>query len=473
MSAVRLKSEFFTNVDAAWLHMETPTNMAMITGVSMFEQPLDFQRLRATIEHRFLSHDRFRQRVREPRLGLGLPRWETDPDFDLDFHLQRIRLPRPANQIALQNLVGELMSTQLDFSKPLWQMHYVENFGRGSALITRLHHCIGDGLALVQVLLSMTDESPDAAWPETSEGPPQEKSRLTRLLIPAVSATRLVGKTWNAAEHLLHEGMQTLVNPFRIFEIARLATKSTRALGKLLLIPPDRKTLLKGRCGVVKRAAWSAPIKLEDVKTVAHLMGGTVNDILLSAVTGGVRRYLEGRGELVEGLNIRAVVPVSLRPPEEINKLGNRFGLVFLSLPIGIRDPLKRLFVLKRRMDEIKNSPEAMVAFGILGAIGMTPIEIEHIIVRIFGMKGTAVMTNVPGPRQPLFLAAGELRGLMFWVPQPGNLGMGVSIISYNGAVILGVATDACLVPDPEIIVACFQDEFEYLKRWGRPDKKN
>jgi WS/DGAT/MGAT family acyltransferase len=318
----------------------------------------------------------------------------------------------------------------------------------------------------------MTDEQADAPWPEAVEEPTRaELSLFSRLLLPALKAARFAGRTWNTTGSLLHEGMQLLVNPAHLVDAAKLTAGGTRALGKLLLIPPDRKTIFKGKCGIPKHAAWSTPIPLEEVKTVAHLMGGTVNDILLSAVTGGLRRYLENRGEPTEGLNIRAVVPVSLRPPEDLDKLGNRFGLVFLSLPVGIRDPLQRLFALKRRMDAIKNSPEAMVAFGIRGAIGMTPVQIEHIIVSIFGMKGTAVMTNVPGPRQQLYMAGGQLTGLMFWVPQPGNLAMGVSIISYNGEVILGVATDACLVPNPELIVASFQAEFAYLKRWGQPSR--
>jgi hypothetical protein len=149
--------------------------------------------------------------------------------------------------------------------------------------------------------------------------------------------------------------------------------------------------------------------------------------------------------------------------------MGNRFGLVFLSLPIGTRDPLKRLVTLKRRMNAIKDTPEAVVAFGILGAIGLSPTQVEDIIVSIFGMKGTAVITNVPGPRQPLYFAGQKIETLMFWVPTPANLAMGVSIISYAGQVILGVTTDEGLIPDPENILRSFYDELEYLKRWGRP----
>lgn len=463
------KSELFSNVDAAWLRMETPTNMAMITGVMTFDRPLDFDRLRLTLAYRFLAFPRFLQRVREPGLRLGLPRWELDPDFDFDYHLQRMRLPDPGDQDCLQEAVSELMSTPLDFSRPLWQFHYLENYGSGSAIIARIHHCIADGLALIQVLLSMTDSDPNAPWPKPVALPERKLRPLTRVFVPALKAASQVKRTWQTAENLVNEGMQTLFHPTRVLDVARLSTRSTKALGKLLLIGPDQKTIFKGKCGVPKRAAWSQPISLDEVKTVGRLMGGTVNDILLATVTGALRRYLEHREQPVEGVNIRAVVPVNLRPPDEQGKLGNRFGLVFLSLPVGVVDPIKRLIVLKRRMDAIKNSPEAVVAFGILNAIGMTTKQIESIIVRIFGMKGTAVMTNVPGPRHPIYLAGERMSNLMFWVPQPGNLGMGVSIISYNGGVILGIATDECLVPDPEKIIDYFHDEFEALKSWGRP----
>jgi WS/DGAT/MGAT family acyltransferase len=471
------KRELFSNVDAAWLHMETPTNMAMITGVMMFDERIDYQRLQKTLESRLLPYERFHQKVREPARGIGLPHWEEDPKFDMAYHLQKVRLPEPAGLEALQTLVGELMSTPLDFSRPLWQYHYVENFGQGSAVIARLHHCIADGLALIQVLLSMTDDCPDVPCVEIEPEPEHELRPLARLLVPALLATRHVRRTVKTtirtAETLLHEGMEFIARPSKVIDIAKLSTGSTRALGKLLLIGPDPKTFFKGKCDVTKKAAWSEQIPLDDIKSIGRLMGGTVNDVLLSALTGALRRYLEGRGGSVEGLNIRAVVPVSLRPPGDVDKLGNRFGLVFLSLPIGIRDPLNRLVALKRRMDAIKRSPEALVAFGILNAIGMTPKQIEKIVITIFGMKGTAVMTNVPGPREPIYLAGARMSNLMFWVPQPGNLGLGVSIISYAGGVILGIASDAGLVPDPETIACYFNEEVQYLKRWGRRSETN
>lgn len=476
MGAKKIQSETFSSVDAAWLHMDSPSNLAMITGVMSFDRPLNFERLKKVFEYRLCEYPRFRQRVRESRLPLGLPRWEPDPNFDIDFHVLRVSLPSPGDHTALQQLVGELMSVPLNPAKPLWQFHYVENYGAGSALIGRLHHCIADGIALMQVVLAMCDSSPNAPWPEPPQDCEAQLSPLARLLRPAVGAVLTVNRTmrkgWRMAEGLVYEGMETLIHPSRLLDAARLTGSSALALSKLLLLPPDRKTIFKGKCGVSKTAAWSVTLKLDEVKAVGRLMGGTVNDVLLSAVTGALRRYLQERDQPVAGLNIRAIVPVNLRPPDELDQLGNRFGLVFLSLPIGVKDQIKRLIVLKRRMDEIKNSPEAVVALGILNAMGLSPIQIEKIILMIFGIKGTAVMTNVPGPRERLYMCGETVNNFMFWVPSPANLSMGVSIFSYAGEVTLGVATDACLIPDPGAIITHFHDEFEQMKRWGMPPER-
>ena len=469
MTFTRKENETFSSVDAAWLHMDTPSNLAVITGVLSFQEPLDYERLVTVLETRFLTQRRFRQRVRPSHLPLGLPSWEYDPQFDLLNHLECISLPEPGDHNELQNLVGDLMSEPLAPDKPLWIFYLVDNYGEGSALVCRLHHCIADGLALVQLLLSTADEEADLAWTEPVVEPKQERGLLSRVIRPAVKAYAAVGDTWRTAGHLFQEGWETITHPTRLMDVARIGTSATLAAGKLLLIGPDRKTIFRGQCGISKRVAWSKVIELEQVKAIGRLMGGTVNDVLLCAVTGALRRYLEEHEEPTLGLNIRTIVPVNLRPPNDEDLIGNRFGLVFLSLPVGIEDPLRRLVVLRRRMNAIKDLPEAIVAFGILGAIGMTPNQIENIIVTIFGMKGTAVMTNVPGPRQPLYLAGSQIDNIIFWVPTPANLGLGVSILSYAGDVILGVSTDEGLVPDPERLLENFHQELEQMGRWGRP----
>jgi diacylglycerol O-acyltransferase len=449
----------FSLVDAAWLHMDEPTNMAMIVGVIMFEQPVDFGVLKELVRQRLLRVRRFRQRVREPFLGMGIPQWEDDPHFDLDAHLHRIALPAPHDQQALHELVGDLMSMPLDFTKPLWQYHLVENYTGGCALVCRLHHSMADGLALVQVLLSMADHAPDA---------PNVQTALTETF-DADGARRRDGmlrRAFKLARASTHYAGEMMTSREKIRDTVLLGASGSLALGKLLLIGPDTPSLLRGKCGVTKRVAWTKPLPLSEVKYVAHALGGTINDTLISAVTGALRRYLEARDTDTTDMNLRAIVPVNLRAPGDLDldSLGNRFGLVFLSLPVGITDPLLRMAVLKDRMDSIKRSPEAVVAYGILGTIGATPVAVEHVINTIFGMKATAVMTNVPGPREPLYLAGSRIRGLMFWVPTPAHLGLGVSIISYAGEAIVGVNTDAGLIPDPEEITNALVDEFDALR---------
>jgi diacylglycerol O-acyltransferase / wax synthase len=446
------ESEAFSNVDSAWLNMDEPTNLMMITGVLMFEGPLDLERFHVVLERRLLRFARFRMRLERPHQRGGTHRWVPDPHFNLRAHLHRVALPAPGGQEALQELVSDLMSTPLDYSKPLWQFHIVENFSGGSALIARLHHAIADGIALVQVLLSLTDDAPlghEEAHEQTTHPNGRSTSRPLEALLAPVSA---------AVDAAVRGGPDTLI------EAAQLGGRGAAALNKLLFMEPDPPNLFKGPLGVEKRAAWSQPIPLEDIKAVGRMARGTVNDVLINAVAGALRRYLLGRGTEANGLNLRAVVPVNLRPLDQpITELGNKFGVVFLALPVGIADPFDRLLELKRRMESIKSSPEAVVAFGILNLIGASPPPLADVAVDMFGSKATAVMTNVPGPRQPIYLAGARIDKTMFWVPQSGHLGLGVSIFSYAGSVLVGVASDAGLVPDPEAIVAAFHAELEAL----------
>ena len=252
--------------------------------------------------------------------------------------------------------------------------------------------------------------------------------------------------------------------PEHLVELARSGSDVALTTARLLLMGPDPKTAYKGKLGVAKQAAWSEPIPLEDVKLIGRAVGGTVNDVLMSAAAGAMGRYLASNGKSVDDLNVRPLIPVNLRPPGSRLTMGNKFGLVFLSLPLGIEDPVERLRELKLRMDALKNTSEPIVAFGILGLIGMMPDRLEDVVVDIFGAKGTVVMTNVPGPRQQLYFAGAGIDNMMFWVPQSGRLGIGISILSYNGKVMIGVATDTGLIPDPEAVVASFHAELAALR---------
>jgi WS/DGAT/MGAT family acyltransferase len=235
-------------------------------------------------------------------------------------------------------------------------------------------------------------------------------------------------------------------------------------VGRLVLRWPDPLTVFKGPLGIEKRAAWSEPLELLDVKHIGKTFQSTVNDVLLSVVAGALGRYIDFRGEAAKDLNIRSFVPVNLRPLELDEQLGNKFGLVFLSLPMGIEDPIERLRTVKQNMDELKSSSEAIATFGITNLLGAVPLWMEDLLIDFFDTKGTSVMTNVPGPQTQRYLAGAPINTVMAWVPQSGRIALGISIISYNGKVWLGVATDKGLVADPEAIIAFFNAEYEELK---------
>jgi WS/DGAT/MGAT family acyltransferase len=441
--------------------MDDPTNLMMITGVMVFGERLDFDSLAMTLERGLLRHDRFRQRVVLPGRPCASPYWEEDPCFSFDYHLKRIALAPPADREALQDVASELASSRLDPARPLWQFHLVEEYGEGSALICRLHHCIGDGLALVHVLLSLTSTEPDAPPPDAL--PPEVQPEPSLLRMPVGRMWSAVRTTCRMKRAVLRESAATLRHPSRVRGIVRQGTRAAAAVGRLILRWPDPETVLKGALGTSKRAVWSEPIELSDVQLVGRAIGGTVNDVLLTAATGGLRKYLESRNEPVDSLDFRAIVPVNLRPIGSEAELGNRFGMVFLSLPVGIPDAVDRVAEVRRRMDGLKGTLEAPMAYGILNLMGTVPQDLQDAMVGMFGAKATAVVTNVIGPREKLHLAGAPLESLMFWVPQAGRLGIGLSILSYAGEVRLGLMVDDGLVPDPGIILDGFHAEFVLL----------
>jgi diacylglycerol O-acyltransferase len=457
------KSHRMSHADAAWLHMDQPTNLMVITGVLWFERAPDWHGVREVIRQRMVERfPRFRQRVVEGRAPLSGPHWEEDPSFDLNLHLHRVALPAPGDRAALEAFVADLMAAPLDRSKPLWQFQLVDGYGEGAAVVARIHHCIADGIALGRVLLSLTDETPDAGF-APADAPPSAERRggpLGALLRPA---SRAVALARGAAGTLAHEAIEVGRHPSHLGELAADGRADAEALAKVLLKGADPKTALKGELGVAQRVSWSAPIPLEDVKALGHRTGTTVNDVLLSAVAGALGSYLSARGGLVEELT--ALVPYNLRPLDQPlpAELGNRFGLVFLPLPVGIEDRSRRLDEVHRRMGEIKGSPEGAVSYGVLDVIGRTPAQVEKLLVDLFATKGSAVMTNVPGPRQPVYMAGTPVRGVLVWAPCSGGVSMSVSIFSYAGEVTVGLMADAGLIPDPEAIVSAFERELASL----------
>lgn len=440
--------------DAAWLHMDEPTNLMVVTVACLLDEPLDLATLRGVVERRLLRFERFRSRVAN---ASGAPAWEPDPHFTPHAHVRRVGLPGRGDDAAVLELVGDLMSTPLDPAKPLWQITLAEGYGRGCAVITRVHHCIGDGVALGYMLGSLMDETPRAEEPR----PAPRKAAAPQSPIAAIGAAiENLGHAVRSSEAALNEGWAAVTHPERTLD---LAGRGLGAAGKIALMSPDPRTALKGPLSVVKRAAWTAPAPLEAIKAVGRVLGGTVNDVMLTAVTGGVRRYLAGRGEPVEGLAIRAMMPVNLLPPTAKPAGGNHFGMVYVTLPVGVEDAVERSALVRRETQAIKASPEAALGLGIVSAMGAAPLDVEHAMVETLCSRATAVLTNVQGPRATLYLAGRPVPRMAFWVPKAGRLGLGLSIFSYAGAVQVGVATDAGLIPDPLALAAAIDAELAEL----------
>ena len=234
-------------------------------------------------------------------------------------------------------------------------------------------------------------------------------------------------------------------------------------LAALALMPDDSPTRLKGTPGTTKRVAWCEPIPLDEVKAIGKALNCSVNDVLLSCVAGAIGTYLRDLGDDTLGQEIRAMVPINLRSMEDAWKLGNRFGLVPLVLPIGIDNPIERVYAVRSRMNELKGSMQPLLTFGLLSVAGLLVKPAQDAMLAIFGRKTTAVMTNVPGPANKLKVCGSTLEQTMVWVPQTGTVGLGVSILSYGGGVQFGVIADTTLCPNPQHIIDAFDPEFQRL----------
>jgi len=412
--------EHLSPVDAAWYRMDEHGDPADIGSVMLLDGPMDEARVRATIADRLGPHKRFHQRVVDSRHHL-LPSWEDEPGFSFDAHIDARTLEAPTDA-ALQELLSELMSAPLDFDRSPWRLTLIHGVEGGSALFSHVHHCMGDGFALLDMLIGMADR--DDAPPEPVALEPEPDW--------IVQARRVA--------HDLPAGAMSL--------------------GHLLLLPFDSKTLLSGKLAGKRHLAWSQPVPLERVKQIAHACGGTVNDVLVAAFAGAMRRWLLEHGG--EAPPIRAIVPVNMRPRDVPidDTHRNWFGLIFLDLPTDKAERQARVAAVEQEMNRIKKSKEAIVALGILATLGRAPTVVNHVVEDLFTRKASIMMTNVPGPRRPLRLAGYTLRDLWGWAPQCG-LGCGATIFSYAGHVRIGVRGDQSILPYPDALARWFVEELE------------
>jgi len=495
MATVRLSAQ-----DALWLTMDRPNNLMVVDGVVVLAG-------RPTIDevtHQFgATVARFPVLTRRPvRRGRAWT-WGKAPDFDIAEHVTEVEYDGPVSMAELQGFVGEQRSVPLDKEKPLWVAFLVgpvvlDDGREGSAIVTRFHHSIADGVRLTQILLSMCEAVDGTIVPLVARNGVQGHSLgpieaitgtaagLTRLSFQVLSsAWGLVGSATSAVRHAssvqavrstaeampralktrIDSGVVLVRNPDHVlnaFEDAggpsHRSLNDVSSLTKLAIGGSDA-TIWTGVPGLAKNVSWSPPMPLPDVKQAAKEHGATVNDILVAAIAGGLRRYLaEHDAEVGE---VTWMVPVNLKPFEEgiPEDLGNHFALVMLVLPVSQGSPGDRLAEIHRRMIRIKNSDEAVITFGIQRSLSMSPMAMAMFVTNFFANKAVGILTNVPGPTGPMAFAGAEVVQVMGFAPCSGNQPLTATIFTYDGNVTIGFAADAVLVPDLPRLVGHVVDE--------------
>ncbi len=456
-------------LDASFLHLEDANNHMHVSTVFVFEgPPPPFSELVAGIEARLPLVPRYRQKVRFVPLELGRPVWVNDPDFNLGYHLRRTALPAPGGEPELLSLTARLMAQQLDRHKPLWETWIVEGLENDRwAMIAKTHHCMVDGVAGAEMMSVVLDLERDPVRPEVSDD-----WRPT----PEPSARSLLTRT----------ATERLVSPYEGFRTVWAAARAPRRLihaapdvGRGLLsmrglVRPTPPSSLSTQIGPHRRLAWGR-VDLAAVKTVRAGLGGTVNDVLLAAVTNGYRALLLSRGEAVEKVVVRTMVPVSVRRPGEEGTYNNRVSGMYAELPVAIDDPVERLSAVREQMEGLKESHQAVAGEVLTSMSGFAPSMLLALATRLSARvpqrNVTTVVTNVPGPQIPLYTAGRKMLECFPCMVLAGTMSVGVSIFSYDGKVFVNVTGDLDRAPDVDVLRDGIEVGIQELVAAAKPDR--
>lgn len=491
--------------DALWLKMDRPNNLMVIDTIMWFNNPLGLDAVREVVLARMVNKFPVMQSV--PQLSESENRWVIDENFDLDNHLQVAQLPEPADFAALQAWVGSQRQIPFDHTKPLWTMTVLDNFKPepdrlGSAIMVRTHHALADGVRLTQVMVSLCDLHSEpvkvgrdlaaAADPKrVAISALHETASATLDIVTSSSKTVLsAGKsiadtavgslnpsqaiaTTQAAVSAVDATVRKVAkNPALLSDAALLVSSSDNkpindvaSAAKLLLAPRSVTTAWSGTPGLPKSVTWAPMISLAEVKQIRRATGTTVNDVLLGAVAGALTRYLAEHGESLT--EVMWLVPVSVRPfdPDASSELGNHFALVALRMPLDISDIPGRIQEIHRRMARIKSSHEPLLTYAVQLAVSKSPEPVATGLTNYFANKGVGVLTNVPGPQEPIYFASQEVAGMLGWAPCSGDQPMNICIFSYNGKVAVGFGADSTLIPDSDRLSAHFAEEFKHMRQ--------
>ncbi len=428
--------------------------------VQISGEPLTRAELLDQIRERLHLVPRYRQKLAYTRLDAGRPVWIDDPAFDPDFHVRHTALPAPGGFRQLQALTARIFSQPLDRARPLWEMWLVEGLREGGcALILKNHHCLIDGVAGMDLATVLFDLDPHAAPPEHPEHswqPHREPSRLELLGTLARAALR-------SERELAEKALAALANPEGAMRKLRDAAEGLGEVAWALLNPAPA-TPLNEPIGPYRRfIGIAAP--LDDLKAIKNAFGGTVNDVVLAIVTGALRTFLIERGVRTSGLELRALVPVSVRAPDEHGAMGNRIVAMRAPLPVFIADPIERLRYLTAAMADLKESKQAIGAKVIADVQNFAPPTLLaqasrlQFSTRLFNL----LVTNIPGPQFPLYVRGRMLRHAYPIAFLPNNHALSVAMMSYNGEITFSLLADFDALPDVELIGEAISAEIAAL----------
>lgn len=439
-------------LDAVFLHVEDGVSHMHIASCAIFEGPPPAYEDLLELHHSKLPLvPRYRQKVRFVPGGLGRPVWVDDPHFRLNYHVRHTALPPPGDDEALRNLMGRLMSQQLDRNRPLWETWVVEGLASGEwAMISKVHHCMVDGISGTDLMAVVLDTSPDGS-PSVPDGwSPVAEPSDAALLREAIAETLI------SPREIARWARSSMRAPKKAAAGAAEVARGALALGQRLT--PNVPLSIEGSIGPHRRWSW-AGTTIDDVKVVRAAFGGTVNDVVLSAITKGFRELLLSRGEHLDGVVVRTLVPVSVRGFGD-HSLNNQVSAMIAELPVGIADPLQRLAAIHEQMAELKQSHQADANSALFELAGLAPPVLlaaglrnaTMLLRRLPQRSVNTVTTNVPGPQVPLYACGRQMLHYYPFVPLSHGVRTGVAILSYNRKIAFGVTGDWDTVPDLDVL---------------------
>jgi WS/DGAT/MGAT family acyltransferase len=450
-----------TSIDATFLHQEGPTSHMHIGGVLIFDGPppafIDFL---DHVRSRLHLVPRYRQKLSTPPLESGRPLWVDDPSFNLEYHVRHAALPSPGSEEQLFQLTARVHSQQLDRARPLWETWLVEGLeGDRFALISKTHHSLVDGVSGVDLATVLFDLEPSPAPPPTDLEPWQPRPEPTGAELVVAGARGMV----NTLTDLMLRALQAAARPATSLTVVRDALEG---LGEIIWagLNPAPRTPLNVEIGPHRRYSVARQ-QLSDYKEVKNVFGGTVNDVVLTVVSGALARWLRSRGVRTEGLEMRALVPVSVRTKDEHGTLGNRLTVMRGPLPVYIEDPVARLRTVREAMDGLKESKQAVGAATMAAVTNLAPPTILaqasrlQFSTRLFNL----IVTNIPGPQLPLYVLGRKLEDLFPVAFLPKDQALAIAIMSYNGGIDYGLLADYDALPDVDGLTKGLDDALQEL----------